>query len=499
MQNAVSGRPGTAFCIQSAIRDGGDPRDGDRGLRVAVIGYAPDVAISTTNPTTGEQVKTFDELTDEQVEQKLQRAAEAFREYRRTSFAQRRALLLRAADILDDEADELGRLAALEVGKTLVSAVAEVGKCAKGCRWYAEHAEEILVDVPREMDGGQVFTRYEPLGPVLAIMPWNFPYWQVFRFAAPALMAGNVGLLKHASNVPQCALAIEDVLRRAGFAEGVFQTLLVGSGKIEAILSDGRVRAATLTGSEPAGRAVGAVAGQMVKPSVLELGGSDAFIVMPSADLDDAVDNAVTSRTLNNGQSCINAKRFIVHEQVADEFERKMVAKMEALRVGDPMDPETDMGPLATPDGVETVDQQVRDTVAAGARVLTGGKPLGGQGNFYPPTVLTDIPDGSPGHREEIFGPVALVWRARDVDDAIRIANDSDFGLGGSAWTQDPDEQERFVDEVETGMMYINKFTESTPEVPFGGTKNSGYGRELAEFGPHAFVNAKTVWIAGAR
>ncbi|MGH3613528.1 MAG: aldehyde dehydrogenase family protein, partial [Pseudonocardia sp.] len=319
-----------------------------------------------------------------------------------------------------------------------------------------------------------------------------------FRFAAPALMAGNVGLLKHASNVPQCALAIEDVLRRAGFAEGVFQTLLVGSSAIEGIICDDRVRAVTLTGSEPAGRAVAATAGSMVKTSVLELGGSDAFIVMPSADLGDAVTGAVTSRTLNNGQSCINAKRFIVHERIADEFERRMVEKLEALRVGDPMDPDTDMGPLSTPEGLETINRQVQDSIAAGARLLTGGKPLPGPGNYFPPTMLTDIPEGSPAHREEFFGPVALLWRARDVDDAIRIANDSAYGLGGSAWTQDRAEQERFVNEVETGMMYINKFTESRPEVPFGGVKNSGYGRELAQFGPRSFVNAKTVWIAGA-
>jgi succinate-semialdehyde dehydrogenase/glutarate-semialdehyde dehydrogenase len=381
------------------------------------------------------------------------------------------------------------------MGKTLASAIAEIHKCAKGCRWYADHAEGILADQPHDVEGARVFTRYQPLGPVLAIMPWNFPYWQVFRFAAPALMAGNVGLLKHASNVPQCALAIEDVLRRAGFPEGAFQTLLVPSAAVEAILDDVRVRAVTLTGSEGAGREVAAAAGRNIKTSVLELGGSDPFVVMPSVDLDVAVDNAVASRTLNNGQSCINAKRFIVHEQVADEFVRRMVAKLEALKLGDPRDESTDMGPLSSPDAVETLDKQVQDTVAAGARLLTGGKPPGGPGNFYPPTLLTDIPEGSSGHREEFFGPVALVWRARDVEDAIRIANDSDFGLGGSAWTRDPAEQERFVTEIETGMIYVNRVTESTPEVPFGGVKNSGYGRELADFGPRSFVNAKTVWI----
>ncbi len=454
------------------------------------------MAIASTNPATGELLQSFDALTEAQVEERLQIAADAFRTYRATTFAERAAWLCRAADILEAEAEALGRTATLEMGKTLASAIAEVGKCAKGCRWYAEHTEAIIADQPHPFEGARVFTRYEPLGPVLAIMPWNFPYWQVFRFAAPALMTGNVGLLKHASNVPQCALDIEDILRRAGFPEGAFQTLLVGSGAIEAIIEDPRVRAVTLTGSEPAGRAVGATAGRMIKTSVLELGGSDPFIVMPSADLDTAVAKAVHSRTLNNGQSCVNAKRFIVHEQIADEFVRRMVAKLESLKIGDPLDEATQMGPLSSPDAVEEIDRQVRETVAAGARLHTGGKPLGGPGSFYPPTLLTDIPDGSPGHREEFFGPVALVWRASDVDDAIRIANDSDLGLGGSAWTTDPAEQERFVNEVETGMIYINHFTESTPEVPFGGAKNSGYGRELAEFGPRSFVNAKTVWIA---
>ncbi|HEY2206538.1 MAG TPA: NAD-dependent succinate-semialdehyde dehydrogenase [Pseudonocardia sp.] len=458
------------------------------------------MAIATTNPATGETVREFDELSEADLQQRLQRAAEAFRSWRTTSFSERARRMRRAAEILDDDADDLAAVATLEMGKTLASAKAEVGKCAKGCRYYAEHTEAMLADeryeVPAAPDA-QVYTRYEPLGPVLAVMPWNFPYWQVFRFLCPALMAGNVGLLKHASNVPQVALAIEDVLTRAGFPEGVFQTLLVGSKRIESIIEDDRVRAVTLTGSEPAGRQVAATAGRSVKTSVLELGGADAFIVMPSADLDEAVTNAVSSRMLNNAQSCINAKRFIVHEQVADEFTEKMVREMEALRVGDPTDENTDMGPLSSPDAVETLDQQVRDTVSAGARLLTGGKPLGGPGNYYPPTVLADVPDGSPGHREEFFGPVALIWRARDVDDAIRIANDSDFGLGGSAWTRDAEEQQRFVAEVETGMMYINKFTESTPEVPFGGAKNSGYGRELAQFGPRSFVNAKTVWING--
>lgn len=455
------------------------------------------MAIATTNPATGETVRTFDELSAEEIERKLQLAADTFRQYRGTGFAERAELMRRAAEIFEAETDELARIATLEMGKTLKAAKAEVGKCAAGCRWYADHAEELLADLPHEMDGARVFTRYEPLGAVLAVMPWNFPYWQVVRFAAPALMAGNVGLLKHASNVPQVALALEDVFLRAGFPAGAFQTLLVGSRAIEGIIDDDRVRAVTLTGSEPAGRAVGARAGQNIKTSVLELGGSDAFIVMPSADLEDAVTNAVASRTLNNGQSCINAKRFIVHEQVADEFERQVVARMEAMKIGDPMQPETEMGPLSSAEAVETLDKQVQEAIAAGGRLLTGGKPLGGQGAFYPPTLISDVPQDTSIAHEEFFGPVALLFRAADVDDAIRIANDSPFGLGGSAWTAEQAEQQRFVNEVETGMIYINHFTESQPAVPFGGVKNSGYGRELAGFGPRSFVNAKTVWIDG--
>jgi succinate-semialdehyde dehydrogenase/glutarate-semialdehyde dehydrogenase len=326
-------------------------------------------------------------------------------------------------------------------------------------------------------------------------MPWNFPFWQVFRHAAPALMAGNVILLKHASNVPQCALAIEDIIHRAGFPEGVLQTLLIGSGQVQAVIDDPRVRAVTLTGSEGAGRSVGAEAGENIKPSVLELGGSDPFIVMPSADLEKAVSTAVTSRTLNNGQSCVNAKRIIVHEEIAGEFERRFVESMAALRVGDPMSEDTDMGPLATSQMLKDVADQVRKSVKAGARVLTGGEPMDEPGNFYPPTVITDIPKDSPAYREEIFGPVASLFRVRDIDEAIHLANDTAFGLSSSAWTNDPDEQERFINEIEAGMVYVNRMTESTPEIPFGGAKNSGYGRELSHFGIHEFTNVKTVWI----
>jgi succinate-semialdehyde dehydrogenase / glutarate-semialdehyde dehydrogenase len=453
------------------------------------------MAIATINPATGEEVKTFDPLGDEEIDRKLSRAAETFREYRKTSFEERSRMLLRAAEILEEEAEDFGRLMTSEMGKTLAAATAEAQKCARGCRYYAENAEKMLADEEVELEGAKAFIRYQPIGPVLAVMPWNFPFWQVFRFAAPALMAGNVGLLKHASNVPQCALAIEDIIHRAGFPEGAFQTLLISSSQVQAVIDDPRVRAATLTGSEGAGRQVASEAGENIKKTVLELGGSDPFIVMPSAEMEKAVSMAVTSRTLNNGQSCINAKRIIVHEDIADEFERRYVESMEALRVGDPMDEDTDMGPLATPEILGDVDSQVRKSVEAGARVLTGGEPIEGPGNFYPPTVITDIPKDSPAYGEEIFGPVASLFRASDIDEAIAIANDTAFGLGSSSWTNDLEEQERFVNEIEAGMVYINRMTESTPEVPFGGVKNSGYGRELSVFGIREFVNAKTVWI----
>jgi len=453
------------------------------------------VAISTVNPATGEEVTTFEALTEEVIDQKIQRAADTFREYRKTSFAERSRMMLRAAEILDEEAEEFGRLMTSEMGKTLAAATAEAQKCARGCRYYAENAERFMADEEIELRGAKTYVRYEPLGPILAIMPWNFPFWQVFRHAAPALMAGNVILLKHASNVPQCALAIEDIIHRAGFPEGVLQTLLIGSGQVQSVIDDPRVRAVTLTGSEGAGRSVGAEAGENIKPSVLELGGSDPFIVMPSADLEKAVSTAVTSRTLNNGQSCVNAKRIIVHEEIAGEFERRFVESMAALRVGDPMSEDTDMGPLATSQMLEDVADQVRKSVEAGARVLTGGEPMDEPGNFYPPTVITDIPKDSPAYREEIFGPVASLFRVRDIDEAIHLANDTAFGLSSSAWTNDSVEQERFINEIEAGMVYVNRMTESTPEIPFGGAKNSGYGRELSHFGIHEFTNVKTVWI----
>ncbi|MBZ5612829.1 MAG: NAD-dependent succinate-semialdehyde dehydrogenase [Acidobacteriia bacterium] len=453
------------------------------------------MAIATTNPATGEVVKSFEPLTGAQIEQKLQLAASAFRSHRQTSFAERAGKMMRAAEILEKEKDECARLMTLEMGKPLKAAVGEALKSATGCRYYAEHAEKFMADEIVEAGAKRSFIRYRPIGPILAIMPWNFPFWQVFRFAAPALMAGNVGLLKHASNVPQCALKIEDILHRAGFAEGVFQTLLIGSGPVDGILNDPRVVAATLTGSELAGIQVGVSAAKRIKKVVLELGGSDPFIVMPSADLDAAVATAVDARIQNNGQSCIAAKRFIVAEKIADEFERKFVERMAGLRIGDPFDPNTQLGPLVNADAVTTLDADVKKTVAAGARVLTGGHALDRRGYFYAPTVLADIPKDSPAYKEEFFGPVASIFRVKDVDHAIQIANDTRFGLGASAWTNDPAETERFINELDAGMVFLNKMVASDPRLPFGGVKSSGHGRELALQGIREFVNAKTVWI----
>jgi succinate-semialdehyde dehydrogenase/glutarate-semialdehyde dehydrogenase len=453
------------------------------------------MAIATINPATGEVLKTFEPLSAAQIEQKLQLAASAFRKHRRTPFAERASKMMRAAEILEKEKDECAHLMTLEMGKPLKSAVAEAMKCAGGCRYYAENAEKFLADEIVETEAKRSFIRYLPLGPILAVMPWNFPFWQVFRFAAPALMAGNVGLLKHASNVPQCALKIEDILRRAGFAEGVFQTLLIGAGPVDGILNDPRVVAATLTGSEQAGIQVGVSAAKRIKKVVLELGGSDPFIVMPSADMDAAVATAVDARIQNNGQSCIAAKRFIVSEKIADEFERKFVKRMQDLRVGDPFQESTQLGPLASADALTSLDADVKKTVAAGARVLTGGHPLKLPGNFYAPTVLTDIPKESPAYKEEFFGPVASVFRVKDIDEAIQIANDSRFGLGASAWTNDPAETERFINDLDAGMVFLNKMVASDPRLPFGGVKFSGHGRELAVQGIREFVNIKTVWI----
>ena len=452
--------------------------------------------IATINPATGEVVKTFQPLSDAETEKKIALAVATFKAEHKTSYATRSQRMRKAADILERDKDKFAHLMTLEMGKTYKSAVAEAVKCTTACRYYAENIEKIMADEVVDTGAKKSFVRYLPIGPILAVMPWNFPFWQVIRFAAPALMAGNVGLLKHASNVPQCALAIEGIFREAGFPEGAFQTLLIGSAQVDALLNDPRIVAATLTGSEQAGIQVGMGAAKRIKKVVLELGGSDPFIVMPSADLDAAVTTAVQARVQNNGQSCIAAKRFIVAESIADEFERKFVAKMQSLKVGDPFDDSTEVGPLATPDGVKDLDADVQKTVKAGAKLLTGGHPMQGKGNFYAPTVLTNIPKNSPAYGEELFGPVASIFRVKDQDEAIRLANDVRFGLGASAWTNDDQERERFINELEAGMVFINKMVASDPRIPFGGVKASGHGRELGAVGIREFLNAKTVWVA---
>ncbi len=454
------------------------------------------MGIATINPATGETLKTFEALSAESIEEKLALAQQAFEQYRKTPMTQRAEWLGQAAEILERDKVSFGKIMTTEMGKTLKSAIAEVEKCAWVCRYYAEHGGEFLADVPVSTDASHSFVRYQPLGAILAVMPWNFPFWQVFRFAAPALMAGNVGLLKHASNVPQCALAIEDIIRQAGFPEGVFQTLLIGANQVEALINDERVKAATLTGSELAGASLAAAAGKQIKKTVLELGGSDPFIVLESADLEAAASTAVTARMLNNGQSCIAAKRLIVQEAVADEFEQRLLGKFQALKVGDPMDENTDIGPLATPKILEELDQLVQVCREKGSKVLTGGKPVSDRpGHFYPPTILTDFPPGTPADEQEFFGPVALLFRVPDIDAAIKLANAIPFGLGASAWTADEEQAHRLIDELEAGAVFINGLVKSDPRLPFGGTKRSGYGRELGIQGIHEFVNIKTVWV----
>ena len=445
--------------------------------------------IATINPATGETLRTFNALSESELDSRLERAAHAFHRWRVTAVGDRAAVVARAGALLEQHKERFGRLMTLEMGKPLKAAIEEAAKCALGCRYYAEHASAFVA--PEHLDGDEV--HYQPLGVVLAIMPWNFPFWQVVRFAAPALCAGNVGLLKHASNVPQCALALEALFVDAGAPAGVFQTLLVGSERVEKIIADRRVAAVTLTGSEPAGRQVAATAGRHIKKTVLELGGSDPFIVMPSADIGAAADVAVKARTINNGQSCIAAKRFIVHERVADEFTRRFVDRMKSLTVGDPMDPATDIGPLATRQIVDDLERQVAESVRRGARVLAGGNRLTGPGNYFEPTVLADIPTDSPAYREELFGPVASIFRARDLDDALRIANDTPFGLAAAAWTRDAGETDRFIRDLDAGTVFINGMVASDPRFPFGGVKNSGYGRELGPWGLREFMNVKTV------
>jgi succinate-semialdehyde dehydrogenase / glutarate-semialdehyde dehydrogenase len=456
------------------------------------------MTIATINPATGRTERSFQPLSDAELEARIQCAADTFRRYRRLALPERTRMLIKAADILEAEKEVFGRLMTMEMGKTLKSAIDEAVKCAWGCRYYAEHAERILAEEEVATAASRSLIRYEPIGPILAVMPWNFPFWQVFRFAAPALAAGNVGLLKHASNVPQCALAIEDIFRRAGFPEGCFQTLLIDTDRVQRIINDPRVEGVTLTGSNAAGSAVGSAAGKQIKKSVLELGGSDPFIVMPSANLNAAAKTAVKARAINNGQSCIAAKRFIAVGSIAGEFERRLVDGMASLVVGDPTDPATDVGPLANEAQVKTLAGQVERSVGDGARLLTGGHRLDRPGYYFAPGVLTDISPAAPAYREEVFGPVALLFRARNIDEAISVANDSPFGLGASAWTNDETERRRFITELEAGMVFINAMVASDPRLPFGGIKQSGYGRELSEYGLREFVNIKTVWIGDA-
>ena len=449
---------------------------------------------ATINPATGQTEKTYPAHTPAEVEAILQRAADTFAEYRTTSYAERARHLINAADLFEGEAPDIARIVTIEMGKTFASARGEASKCALGLRWFAEHGESLLADQPIATGASRSYVHYQPIGVVLAIMPWNFPLWQVVRFAAPALMVGNVGLLKHASNVPQTALLIEDIFRRAGLPEGAFSNLFVESKDVAAIIEDPRIAAVTLTGSERAGMSVAATAGHALKKSVLELGGSDPFIVLPSADLDAAVQTAVTARVQNNGQSCIAAKRFIVVEAVADEFLRRFIEAMDALVVGDPFDPATQVGPIVTEAQRAELMGQIQEARSQGA-VVHGGTPLDGPGWYLKPTVLSGVTADMPVAQEEIFGPVAIVERVPDLTAAISVANSTTFGLGSSVWTNDEGEQQRCIEEIEAGAVFVNAMVVSMPELPFGGIKRSGFGRELSELGLKEFTNAKTVWI----
>ena len=449
----------------------------------------------SVNPATGEELETREPIGDVELGELVRRADSTFASFRGRTFAERGELLRSVAEILEEESEELGRLMTREMGKPLDQATSEAEKCAWVCRHYADHGEEYLADEPVETEARRSFVRSEPVGPILAVMPWNFPFWQLFRHAAPALMAGNVVLLKHAPTVPGCARAIEELFERAGFPEGAVQNLYVEEEQVADLLEDPRVRAATLTGSVPAGKAVASEAASRVKKTVLELGGSDPFVVLPSADLDAAVETAVRARVQNSGQSCIAAKRMVLHEEIADEFRRRFTERMESLVVGDPADPATDVGPLAAEHVLRDLDRQVRETVDAGAEALCGGTPLDRDGYWYPPTVLDGVPIDSPAYREELFGPVASLFEVPDLDAAIRLANDTDFGLGASAWTRDEEEQERLIRDLEAGVVFVNEMVKSDPRLPFGGVKESGYGRELGRAGIREFVNVKTVWV----
>jgi len=453
------------------------------------------MAIATVNPATGKTEKSFEPYDDAHLDKALALATEAFVDFAGASFKERARLMVGAAELLEGENPDIARIMATEMGKTFAAAKGEVSKCANALRWFADHAEAMLADEVVATSASDSRAIFRPLGPVLAVMPWNFPMWQVIRFAAPALMLGNTGLLKHASNVPQTALLLEDLFRRAGYPEGVFQTLLVESSRVDSLIADERIKAVTLTGSDGAGRSVAAAAGRALKKTVLELGGSDPYIVLASADLARASDVAVQARLQNNGQSCIAAKRFIVHSDVYDEFCDSFVKKMASLTTGDPMDPATDLGPLATESGRDDVASQVSDAREHGASVLCGGSKVDGPGFYYEPTVLADVTPQMRVYSEEVFGPVAMLFKAGSTEDAMRIANDSPFGLGASVWTSDPAEREQLTEGLQTGMIFFNAMVASTPELPFGGLKQSGYGRELGDLGLKEFCAVKTIWV----
>lgn len=454
------------------------------------------MSIETINPATGGLVKSFTEMTKKEVDEIIDNAHDAFLSWRNVPYSERSKLMMNAANVLRERTEEYGKILTLEMGKTIKQAISEVEKCAWVCEYYAEKTEDILKKEFIETDASQSYVQFDPIGVVLAVMPWNFPFWQVFRFAAPALMAGNVGILKHASNVPMSALAIEQIFSLAGFPQNTFKTLLIGSSQVSDVIKNPKVKAATLTGSEHAGKKVAGDCGKELKKTVMELGGSDPFIILADANLDKAIDTAVTARLINNGQSCIAAKRFIVVEGIYDEFEKKFVEKMKNIKIGDPMDDSTELGPMAREDLLEELDDQVKKSVAEGAKLLCGGERLERQGYYYPATVIANIQPGMVAYNEELFGPVASVFKAKDTDDAVRIANDSGFGLGASLWTNDLEKAKELANKIETGSVFINGLVKSDPRLPFGGVKISGYGRELSHYGIKEFINIKTVWIA---
>ena len=453
------------------------------------------MAIETVNPATGKMEKSFNEMSESEVMELIGKGKEAFGKWKNVPYEERKRLLKNAASILREKKYDYGRILTLEMGKPVVQSIAEVEKCALACDYYADNGEKILKEEIIATDGSESYVRFDPIGVVLAVMPWNFPFWQVFRFAAPALMAGNTGLLKHASNVPMCALAIEEIFLKAGFPQNVFKTLLIGSGMVEKVINHPDVKGVSLTGSEPAGRSIAGAAGKMIKKSVLELGGSDPFIVLADADIDEAVKTAVTARMINNGQSCIAAKRFIAVEKIYNEFEEKFVKAVKNVKTGDPMDGSTELGPMAREDLLIELDSQIKKSVAKGAKILCGGKRIDVPGFYYEPTVLANVKEGMPAYEEELFGPAASLIKAEDEKDAVSIANNTAFGLGASIWTNDKLKAKELIPLIEAGSVFVNGMVKSDPRLPFGGIKTSGYGRELSHYGIKEFVNIKTVWI----